>query len=231
MRKPISLLTGGQAYDCQFRSRSTMLNHTYLAAVVAAGGIPLLMTDPTLAEEYAELADGLICTGTQEVAPEPGLLRDADHEWRNGREHRMIRAFLKAGKPILGICLGFQQINVVLGGKLEKKFRFTHGVEHNRVTHPVVTEEGSLLRQLFGMEFAVNSFHTVRVSQPAEGLRVTALSPDGIIEAYEHESYPIWAFQFHPERMRGDFPDPPEGPDMTPVFAHFVNRCAKKEIE
>lgn len=228
MKKPIILLTGGQAYDCQFRSRSTMLNHTYLAAVVAAGGIPLLMTDPELAEEYAALADGLICTGTQAVAPDPGLLCDEDHQWRNKREHRMIRAFLQAGKPILGICLGMQQINVVLGGELEKNFRFTLGVEHNRTTHPVFTAEGSLLRRLFGESFEVNSFHTVRVSKLAEDLKVTALSPDGVIEAYEHKSHPLWAFQFHPERMRGDFPDPPTGPDMTPVFTHFVARCAEK---
>lgn len=228
MKKPIILLTGGQAYDCQFRSRSTVLNHTYLAAVVAAGGIPLLMTDPELAEEYAALADGLICTGTQAVAPDPGLLCDEDHQWRNKREHRMIRAFLQAGKPILGICLGMQQINVVLGGELEKNFRFTLGVEHNRTTHPVFTAEGSLLRRLFGESFEVNSFHTVRVSKLAEDLKVTALSPDGVIEAYEHKSRPLWAFQFHPERMRGDFPDPPAGPDMTPVFTHFVARCAEK---
>lgn len=228
MKKPIILLTGGQAYDCQFRSRSTMLNHTYLAAVVAAGGIPLLMTDPELAEEYAALADGLICTGTQAVAPDPGLLCDEDHQWRNEREQRMIRAFLQAGKPILGICLGMQQINVVLGGELEKNFRFTLGVEHNRTTHPVFTAEGSLLRWLFGESFEVNSFHNVRVSKLAEDLKVTALSPDGVIEAYEHVSHPLWAFQFHPERMRGDFPDPPTGPDMTPVFTHFVARCAEK---
>ena len=228
MKKPIILLTGGQAYDSQFHSRSTMLNHTYLAAVVAAGGTPLLMTDPTLAEEYAAMADGLICTGTQECAPEPGLLCEADHEWRNEREQRMIHAFMKAGKPILGICLGMQQINAALGGELERHFRFTVGVEHNRVTHPVYTAEGSLLRRLFGAEFPVNSYHNVRVNRLAEGLRVTATSPEGVIEAYEHETHPIWAFQFHPERARGEFRDPPEGPDMTPVFDYFVTRCAEE---
>ena len=228
MKKPIILLTGGQAYDSQFHSRSTMLNHTYLAAVVAAGGIPLLMTDPTLAEEYAAMADGLICTGTQECAPEPGLLCEADHEWRNEREQRMIHAFMKAGKPILGICLGMQQINAALGGELERHFRFTVGVEHNRVTHIIHTEEDTLLRRLFGETFEVNSFHNLRVKTLAEGLKLAALSPDGVIEAYEHVSHPLWAFQFHPERMRGDFPDPPTGPDMTPVFEHFVACCAEE---
>ena len=227
MKKPIILLTGGQAYDCQFRSRSTMLNHTYLAAVVAAGGIPLLMTDPMLAEEYAAMAGGLIFSGTQECAPEPGLLCEADHEWRNEREQRMIHAFLKAGKPILGICLGMQQINAALGGELEINFRFTVGVEHNRVTHTVRTEEDTLLRRLFGETFEVNSYHNKRVKTLAEGLKLAAVSPDGVIEAYEHTSHPLWAFQFHPERSRGEFPDPPTAPDMTPVFEFFVDRCGK----
>ena len=83
-------------------------------------------------------------------------------------------------------------------------------------------EEG--LRRLFGVTFRVNSTHHQAVRDLGEGLRATALSPEGIIEAYEHETLPILATQFHPERLCGD-----NGkgvtPDFLPLFEHFVALC------
>ncbi len=52
------------------------------------------------------------------------------------------------------------------------------------------------------------------------------MADDGkTIEAIEHETLPIYCFQFHPERMRGDVPDPPFGPDSTPLFKWFGDKC------
>lgn len=228
MKKPLILLSGGQARDRHFLSDSLTLNKTYTAAVIAAGGVPVMALSAEDAEDYAALCDGFISTGSHEFSPVPGLLSYEENARRNVSEHKLQRAFIAAGKPIFGICMGMQQLNVVFGGDLRKDFRLAEGVEHNLAQHPVETAEGSLLNRLFGTGFWVNSLHNVRVDTLAPCLRPTAISPDGVVEAFEHESLPIYGFQFHPERMRGDFPNPVEAPDTLPLFREFVQMCAKK---
>ena len=56
-------------------------------------------------------------------------------------------------------------------------------------------------------------------------IRVTAQAEDDVIKAIEHETLPIFGFQFHPERMRGDRRDPLNGPDSTPLFRAFIEKC------
>lgn len=55
---------------------------------------------------------------------------------------------------------------------------------------------------------------------------MTARSLDGIIEAIEHKTLPVFSVQFHPERMRGDAPNPAFGPDGTELFKYFVDLCS-----
>jgi putative glutamine amidotransferase len=227
MKKPTILITAGQAYDRQFRSSSLTLFRTYTAAVVKAGGLPIVPLDfsPESLSEYVDMADGCIFAGTQEYSPVPGPLRSEEHEERNRWEQPLMRAMIASGKPILGICLGMQHLNVALGGDLKRRFRLTDKVEHNGTVHPVETVEGSLLHRLAGKRFLINSLHTVRVDHLAPCLRATAFSPDGVIEAYEHESLPLYGFQFHPEKMRGDFPYPVDGPNLECLFEEFIRMC------
>lgn len=228
MKKPLILITGGQACDRHFRGKSYTLNKTYPAAVIAAGGLPVLGVDANAMEDYAALCDGCICSGAQIFSPEYSLVTRVDNEERKANEQRAIRAFMAAGKPVLGICLGMQQLNAALGGTLIKDFRLQEGVEHQMTTHSVKTAPGTLVNRLFGEEFMVNSRHIARLDVVAPGLKVAALSPDGVVEAVEHESLPLYGFQWHPERMRGDFPEPPEGPNMEELFREFMRMCAKK---
>ena len=92
-------------------------------------------------------------------------------------------------------------------------------------SNEIIAEKGTLLERLYGERFWVNSYHQDCAVEPGPGVRVAALSPDGIIEAIEHETLPIWGFQFHPERMRGDTPNPVCGPDTDALFQYFVERC------
>ena len=228
MKKPLILITGGQACDRQFCGKSYTLNKTYPAAVIAAGGLPVLGIDAEATEDYAALCDGCICSGAQIFTPEYSLITRVDNMERNLHEQRVLRAFMAAGKPVLGLCLGMQQLNVALGGTLKKNFRLEEGVEHQKTAHYVKTEPGTLVHRLFGDEFMVNSRHITRVDEVAPGFAVAARSPDGVVEALEHESLPLYGFQWHPERMRGDFPEPPEGPSMEELFRVFIDMCAKK---
>lgn len=225
MKKPIILITGGPSFDVFHRAESRMLNQTYTTAIIAAGGLPVMDLYEGAMEDYVALADGAIFTGTHEYTPDPSLSLYPMQVARIEREHRMMRAFVEAGKPVFGICQGFQQLNTALGGTIKGDFRLTDGVEHNQTMHTVRTAEGSLLRRLFGETMLTNSLHNVKVDVVAPDLIPTAWSPDGVVEAFEHKERPVYGFQFHPERMRGDYPDPPTATNTDRLFQEFITMC------
>lgn len=228
--KPVIIINGGSALDCQFRSKGTVSYRTYSAAVAAAGGVPLLVNEASCIEDYAALADGLILTGTAFFSPDgfcpPELLRREEEE-RTAFDEALLLAFAKTGKPVMGICLGLQCINLTFGGTLEDMFKLRTGVEHMFCSHPCLTEPDSVTRRLFGVRFMINSHHNRRIDRLAEELMATAYAPDGTIEEVRHKSLPIWGFEYHPELMRGDYPEPPNAPDMTLLFQWFVAQCTK----
>lgn len=226
--KPIICIAPAPAVEPMFFNDGWMVNKKYYLGVTAGGGVPVMATDIELAEEYARLCDGLILTGSAMYMPSPEYAAQAkaiEKQKRDPLDAQLFYAFQKAGKPVLGICRGQQNINVFLGGTLAKKFKLTDGVEHLMRKHEIVAEPGSLICELFGETFITNSRHNNRIDQLADGLKVTARSHDGVIEAVEHKSEPIYAVQWHPERMRGDLPDPFDGPDTTILFQKFSEIC------
>ena len=119
---------------------------------------------------------------------------------RDDCELALFRHFAGEGKPILGICRGLQLINVALGGTLRQ-----HIDGHSRVNgadrrHDVRTDD-KLLLTLYGERFTVNSAHHQCVDRPGDGLRAAAWAADGTIEAIRHETLPVFAAQWHPERL------------------------------
>ena len=226
--KPIICIAPAPAVEPMFFNDGWMVNKKYFLGVSAGGGVPVMATDIELAEEYARLCDGLVLTGSAMYMPSPEYAAQAkviEKQKRDPQDAQLFYAFQKAGKPVLGICRGQQNINVFLGGTLAKKFKLTDGVEHLMRKHEIVAQPGSLISELFGETFITNSRHNNRIDQLADGLKVTARSHDGVIEAIEHESEPIYAVQWHPERMRGDLPDPFDGPDTTILFQKFSEIC------
>ena len=226
--KPIICIAPAPAVEPMFFNDGWMVNKKYFLGVSAGGGVPVMATDIELAEEYARLCDGVVLTGSAMYMPSPEYAAQAkviEKQKRDPQDAQLFYAFQKAGKPVLGICRGQQNINVFLGGTLAKKFKLTDGVEHLMRKHEIVAQPGSLICELFGETFITNSRHNNRIDQLADGLKVTARSHDGVIEAIEHESEPIYAVQWHPERMRGDLPDPFDGPDTTILFQKFSEIC------
>ena len=226
--KPIICIAPAPAVEPMFFNDGWMVNKKYFLGVSAGGGVPVMATDIELAEEYARLCDGLVLTGSAMYMPSPEYAAQAkviEKQKRDPQDAQLFYAFQKAGTPVLGICRGQQNINVFLGGTLAKKFKLTDGVEHLMRKHEIVAQPSSLICELFGETFITNSRHNNRIDQLADGLKVTARSHDGVIEAIEHESEPIYAVQWHPERMRGDLPDPFDGPDTTILFQKFSEIC------
>ena len=122
------------------------------------------------------------------------------------------------GKPVLAICRGPQLLNVALGGTLiqdipgEVPGALGHNVENERDSrvHPVSIEADSHTAEAMGAtSISVNSLHHQSVKDLADGLRVTATAPDGIVEAIEWDGDDWWAMavQWHPEEMN-DSPEP-----------------------
>ena len=230
MRKPIICIAPPPAVEPMFFNDGWMVNKKYFMAVTAAGGVPVLATDIEMVDEYAKVCDGLILTGSAMFIPSPEHAPQGkvlEKQRRDPQDRELFYAFQRAGKPIFGICRGIQNLNVFLGGTLAKKFKLTDGVEHMLRKHEIKNEPGSILYELYGEKMITNTRHNNRIDVLADGLKVTAWSPDGVIEAVEHETQPIHGVQWHPERMRGDLPDPFDAPDTTPLFRQFVETCEK----
>jgi len=229
MKKPIIIMMWGSCLDSAFNSHAMMLSKAYAAAITAAGGIPLMPLVQEQIPELLALGNGLLLPGGMSFVPRPALsqaLKMERFSRQSDFESQLYQAFRKAGKPILGICAGCQKINCEEGGNLTLDFRHEKGIEHHLgSTHMVTCVDNSTMRHFFGEDAMVNSFHGYRLDQIGKSLRVTMLSDDGIPEAIEHETLPIIGTQWHPERARGDFPNPPEGPSSEPLFSWFIEAC------
>jgi putative glutamine amidotransferase len=193
-----------------------VLRKNYSDAVRNAGGIPILLPhEPTLAETYAKLIDGLIITGGNfDIDPAYyGIdFRHSTVVTKNKRtefEMAVTKIALERKIPILGICGGEQLLNVIMGGSLIQHIpdAIPNALEHeqphpkNLPWHKVKITEGSLLHKITGeMEIDVNSTHHQAIEKPAVKMQVSGVAPDGVIEAIELEDYPFClGVEWHPE--------------------------------
>ena len=125
-------------------------------------------------------------------------------EARDGRELALVDEFLRAGKPIVGICRGLQLLNVSFGGTLRQHIE-GHDQVCGRDRLNIVHAAPGLLRTLYGARFTVNSAHHQAVETLGDGLQILACAPDGTVEAIAHKALPAFAVQWHPERLCGAF--------------------------
>lgn len=215
------------------KARNIRIGKVYTSAVARAGGIPIPGPEDC-AEEIAQMCDGLLLSGGPDIHPSHYGQQSWKEPWpfdypRDAYELELFQAFKKAGKPILGICRGEQVINVALGGTLIQDLPSMTGFVHQGYNHPCKAEPGSLLAEMYGTDFWINSWHHQAVDKPAPGLKVTARSLEGQVEAYEHETLPIWGVQFHPEELSG-----PNHKGSTPDFQSFFDwfiETVKKHAE
>lgn len=234
--KPLILLTAGYEVSKNGQNRR-YLYQNYADAVTRAGGIPLLPLDNgELAEDLVALAHGLLLTGGpdidpvlygEEKLPECGVI-DAQ---RDAMEYKLLDRFVRAKKPVFGICRGIQIINCYFGGTLWQDLPSQLGVVHSKdekphdCVHAVNILPGSQLHVLYGnTQMLTNSYHHQSIRRMAEGFVCTATCGE-VIEAFEHVSLPISAVQWHPERMTGVDRFVHHGPDSAPLFSSFVKRC------
>jgi putative glutamine amidotransferase len=191
----------------------------YSTAVEKAGGLPLLLpyrTDVSLVGEYLDLIDGIVFSGGDDL--DPALFGEALHPKaipidpaRQRFELAMLAEVERRRLPTLGICCGSQLMNVYRGGSLIQFLpdeAREGALEHRKVgpeltRHPVKLDPQSALGAAIGKAtIQVNTFHKQAVRKIGHGLKIVATAPDGVIEAFEDPTFPLFAaVQWHPERL------------------------------
>lgn len=216
---------------------ASLTSENYVRAVRESGGIPVVLpnVDGNLAmvPEYLEMLDGLLMPGGADIPPEE--YGETAHESvelldedRFRFEKEMIRSWIgKTDKPLLGICLGSQWINVASGGSLVQDIPSEIGGNHRDTSHPVKIEPDSRLGKIFGeSEIEVNSLHHQAVDPKGlgKGLRIAATAPDGVVEATESTDPDrfLIGVQWHPEKLM------PENTTQAKLIKAFVEAAAKR---
>jgi putative glutamine amidotransferase len=216
----------------------------YLVAARLAGGVPLIMPaglrDPTELMQLLDLADGVLLPGSpSNVHPSHFAqgVRDTSlplDPHRDALTLALIPEVLRRGVPLFGICRGFQEVNVALGGSLHQAVHEVAGYSDHRgrdelpleqqysASHTVEVAPGGLLDQWLGPDsLHVNSLHGQGIDRLAPGLRIEATSPEGLVEAF---SWPQargfnLCVQWHPEWQAA------RNPVSVRLFEAFGQAC------
>lgn len=201
------------------------LKAAYADAVFRAGGLPLVLPyseDLSCVELFLDRISGLLVTGGafdippeaygESATPGMGQVKPA----RTTFETALLRGALHRNLPVLGVCGGMQLLNVVLGGSLIQDIRTElpaakeHEQQHDRKRpqHPVDVKDGTLLAEAMGKgQVMANSTHHQAVKKPGTNVLISALAPDGVIEAIESTAHTFAVgVQWHPELLVESIP-------------------------
>lgn len=213
------------------------MNEFYLNAISSMGALPIILPSVISGEDIKQIAhqvDGFLFPGSHSnVAPHR---YGADHHEPKQDEARdelalsIIRYALDTKIPCLGVCRGFQEMNVALGGSLYQHV-IKHGFDDHREpesadfnvkyasAHPVLIKQDGLFYQWTqgASEVQVNSLHNQGVHRLADNLRIEATAPDGLVEAFSIAKHPYFVgVQWHPEWKAT------ENAFSTLLFGHFI---------
>ena len=214
------------------------INAAYLSAVEDAGAVPFIIpvsNDLEKTKKLIDLCDGLLFPGGEDI--DPGYYGENPHknlgEIRPEVDKFLFHSLLYAleqRKPALGICKGMQMMVVATGGSLyqdiysqreEETFLHCQSGRRTYGVHQVQIDKDSRLFQILETgQIATNSMHHQSVRTLGKGLRLSAHTEDGIVEAVESLDGRLIGVQWHPEEMV------PESGAMKRLFKNLVQRAS-----
>ena len=207
----------------------------YIRAVERNGGVPILIPNVKSIEDMSlvlDKIDGLLLSGGHDVNPRTYKERNSGKagNFDNIRDHQeifMTEYALEKDIPILGICRGLQVLNITLGGTIHQDLPsagfFAHSMSNslrNEPSHSLKILEDSPLYEIFKRdEIWTNSYHHQGINELGKGLKVAALSEEGLIESvYLDGKKFALGVQWHPEMMY-------DNEEMNLIFKKFINAC------
>lgn len=233
--------------DAPHQKPYLILGDKYARAARDAAGVQPVSFPLVDAADIAALlnaVDGVMLTGSpsnvhpshfNEEISDSNLLLDPD---RDALTLKLVRACVEQHVPLLGLCRGFQEINVALGGTLHQQVHRVPGMTDHRELASETTEQqyaprhelkladGSVLAECAGATSVwVNSLHTQGIHQLAPGLRALAVAPDGLVEAFEMMDAGAFTLgvQWHPEWKCL------ETPFYLAIFRRFGEACRAQQ--
>ena len=226
-----------------------VLGDKYARAVKThAGAQPVVfpLAEASQIDALLALVDGVMLTGSPSNVHPARFGATLDNaclmldEARDDLTLVLVKACVAQGVPLLGICRGFQEINVALGGTLHQQVHtLPEYLDHRESpdgsyeqqygpSHAVRFEIGSAFARWAGADSAmVNSVHGQGVERLAQGLRALGYAPDGLVEAFEVQDAKAFAYavQWHPEWKVG------ENPFYAALFKAFGDACRARRTQ
>lgn len=197
----------------------------YVRALERAGQVPVVLpltSDPRLIADQVGRVDLVLLCGGEDIDParyrtKKSARCERVNASRDAFEWKVLDACVKLQRPVFGICRGEQVINVYFGGTLYQdintevpgvgRHRYAKGEEKAYIDHEIEVVKGSRLSAVLGQgRLSVKAWHHQSVRELAPGFRVSAIAPDGVVEAIESDDYPAAGVQFHPEVNVNDDP-------------------------
>lgn len=211
------------------------INEMYVKAVLAAGGLPVLLPSNIPSLDWLQLVenfDAFLFSGGGDVDPihyggKAAANSYGFSEERDRFELGLVPLILSADKPLLGICRGTQVLNVALGGTLlgdiaselpdaGKHDWFPSYARDKRVHKVNVLPETRLFELLAQKQVLTNSLHHQSIMRLGKGLVLSAKAGDGVVEGVEMPDKPfVVGVQWHPEHLQDE-------PSMRALFEGFV---------
>jgi putative glutamine amidotransferase len=215
--------------NLQEQTERCFVNTSYLEAIEAAGGLPLLLP-PVFGQPDLSMIQGLLIPGGIDL--DPALYKEEPRQGIEQVDPRLdssdlayIGAAFRCGIPIFGICRGMQALVVFQGGTLYQDLsQMGTELAHRQTApshcpwHGIKINQDSILAPLLGNTARVNSFHHQGAKQ-LTGLTPVAWSADGLIEAVVAEPF-VLGVQWHPELMWK------RQPEQLKLFQAFVEAAS-----
>lgn len=208
---------------------AVLLPRTYSDAVLAAGGLPVLLPPRVEAAAAVDRLDAVVLSGGPDVDPArygalPGPRTSPPRTERDAAELAVLHRALELRRPVLAVCRGLQLLNVGLGGTLVQHVpdavgHTGHNPQPGVFGHTAITfATGSRIDAALGAGITGQCHHHQAIARLAEGLAVTGRAPDGTIEAVELAGPTfVVGVQWHPEQ------------DDPRIFAALVAAVAERE--